>query len=155
MVCRSSVRLILGGGVVVGGLLAAAGGTAQSAVTTEGVVPTLKEGRLLYGIYCSNCHGAEGRGDGPMVSELRERPSDLTRLRRGGEFKRDEIAAAIDGREAVKSHGRREMPVWGPTFQLAGARDEAEVEGRIESLALYLESIQEPRARAAEEPPRP
>jgi mono/diheme cytochrome c family protein len=154
MVWRSSVGRMLALSAVLGTILAAAGARARTAAPL-GVEPTIQEGRRLYGVYCSNCHGSEGRGDGPMVSVLLERPADLTRLRRGGEFDRDEIAAAIDGRDTVKGHGRREMPVWGPTFQLAGARDETEVEGRIQSLALYLESIQEPKARAAEEPPRP
>ena len=36
--------------------------------------------------YCSACHGAEGRGDGPAASALQSPPADLTRIaqRRGG-----------------------------------------------------------------------
>jgi mono/diheme cytochrome c family protein/peroxiredoxin len=34
-------------------------------------------GRLLYGIYCANCHGPEGHGDGPSASGLKSPPRDF------------------------------------------------------------------------------
>jgi mono/diheme cytochrome c family protein len=35
-------------------------------------------GGRLYGIYCKNCHGAEGRGDGPRAPVFKPPPRDLT-----------------------------------------------------------------------------
>jgi mono/diheme cytochrome c family protein len=36
------------------------------------------QGRKLYALYCSVCHGAGGRGNGPVSFMLRTRPADLT-----------------------------------------------------------------------------
>lgn len=68
--------------------------------------------------YCSACHGAQGRGDGPAAPALRPPPADLTRIaqRRGGHFPVAEIAAFIDGRTVMPAHGSREMPIWGERF---------------------------------------
>jgi mono/diheme cytochrome c family protein len=127
---------------VLGSALTVAGGAA--AQSPEHAV---ERGALLYRIHCANCHGDAGDGDGPMADVLCEAPTDLTRLARaaGGTFPADAVRGAIDGREAVRGHGRREMPVWGLTFQERG-RDtdqEAEVRGRIDDLLAFLRSIQD------------
>lgn len=104
-------------------------------------------GGQSYRIYCASCHGTGGDGNGPMARALHERPADLTRIReRYGSFPEDRIAAIIDGRIEVLSHGPGSMPVWGLSFQEAG-RDmdqEREVRERIRDLVAYLESIQRP-----------
>jgi mono/diheme cytochrome c family protein len=76
-------------------------------------------GAVLYQRHCAPCHGASGRGDGPVADALTVRPPDLTRLaeRAGGRFPEAEVMATIDGRRAVAVHGPREMPVWGAVFQ--------------------------------------
>jgi mono/diheme cytochrome c family protein len=39
----------------------------------------LKHGRSLYASHCAKCHGPEGEGDGPdMTNDLAHRPADLT-----------------------------------------------------------------------------
>jgi len=38
---------------------------------------SLKTGEKLYGIYCAPCHGASGRGDGPVAAKM-IKPADLT-----------------------------------------------------------------------------
>jgi mono/diheme cytochrome c family protein len=40
----------------------------------------LARGRLLYGVRCSSCHGATGRGDGPASLYLTTLPRDFSRL---------------------------------------------------------------------------
>lgn len=40
----------------------------------------VNQGDQLYNSYCRSCHGAQGRGDGPMSSYLSNAPRDLTRL---------------------------------------------------------------------------
>lgn len=104
-------------------------------------------GRADYERYCMACHGAEGRGDGPVAPALSMPPSDLTRIaaRRGGEFPVSEIAAYIDGREDVAAHGPREMPVWGQRFARRihdQSTEEEVVRGRLLVLVEYLRSIQ-------------
>jgi mono/diheme cytochrome c family protein len=83
-------------------------------------------GAALYARHCAACHGAEGRGDGPVASALTRPPTDLTALarRNGGRFDAARVAASIDGRSAVAGHGTREMPVWGVVFEdeLSGER---------------------------------
>ena len=75
-------------------------------------------GQEQYQLYCASCHGIDGRGGGPEARKRGLEPPDLTRLhqRYGSPLPRDRIAAFIDGREEVKAHGPREMPVWGERF---------------------------------------
>lgn len=104
-----------------------------------------------FGLYCADCHGENGHGDGPKAFGLSVPPPDLTRLseRNGGVFPRERLEAIIDGREVLKHHGDREMPAWGKWFKmeaeedLGGAEgDEGTVQRRIKGLIDYLESLQ-------------
>jgi hypothetical protein len=104
-------------------------------------------------LYCSECHGESGRGDGPKTFGLSGPAPDLTRLseRNGGVFPRERLQAIIDGREILKNHGDREMPVWGLWFKmeaeedLGGAEgDEGTVQRRITALIDFLETLQSP-----------
>jgi len=104
-------------------------------------------GGRTYATYCSNCHGASGKGDGYIASELKTKPADLTRIaeRNGGEFPAERVAETIDGQKQVKLHGRREMPIWGDVF-LWPEGDTPErrevVKQKIGELVEYLRSIQ-------------
>lgn len=106
----------------------------------------VERGRQTYEVYCWNCHGETGRGNGPMAEMLTVRPTDLRLLSASneGEFPFDRLYRVIDGREEVAGHGDREMPIWGMTFQERGLdrNQEDEVRGRILQLILYLRSIQ-------------
>jgi mono/diheme cytochrome c family protein len=98
--------------------------------------------------YCSACHGAEGRGDGPTASALQPSPADLTRIaqRRGGHFPAAEITAYIDGRSEVLAHGRRDMPIWGERFGEIVGHDllgEAVIRSHLQLLIAYLQAIQQ------------
>ena len=107
-----------------------------------------ERGRDLYRIYCRNCHGDTGQGDGPMAEVLTVQPKDLTRLSRDhdGEFPTDGVHAAIDGRDDVLAHGSNKMPVWGLAFQQfdTDIDQERQVQVRILQLMEYLKSIQKP-----------
>lgn len=39
---------------------------------------SLKQGAMFYRGHCLVCHGEEGRGKGPWVEQLPEKPRDLT-----------------------------------------------------------------------------
>lgn len=105
-----------------------------------------------YEIACMSCHGAEGRGDGPLASTLAKPPSDLTGIARanGGEYPRERVRETIDGREAVAAHGDRDMPVWGERYRTAPDPEDTEstvdmrARAQIDALVRYIESIQEP-----------
>jgi len=125
-------------------LLPAATATAGADATDE---DSAELGRTAYRVHCLNCHGETGRGDGPMTGLLRIPPTDLTQLAAGndGVFPAEEVRRAIDGREAVLGHGRRDMPIWGLSFRDPGrdSDQEAEVQAKIRDLVAYLRSIQE------------
>jgi hypothetical protein len=74
----------------------------------------LDNGRIEFLSKCAECHGADGKGAGPMTGKLKRKPADLTALARNnnGTFSAAAIAAMIDGRGAVH-HRRLEMPIWG------------------------------------------
>jgi len=103
-------------------------------------------GALVYEIYCQNCHGPGGRGDGAMCHLLRTPPADLTGLATAhdGNFPAAAVRLAIDGRKDVSGHGRREMPVWGLSLRDPGsdADQAAIVNVRLDQLVAFLRSIQ-------------
>ncbi len=104
-----------------------------------------------YETYCASCHGVSGRGDGPVAEFLALTPADLTQLSRknGGKFPAERVAQIIDGRQDVKIHGPRDMPVWGDWFDveaespgLRASEREMVVQERIKALLVYLETLQ-------------
>lgn len=102
-------------------------------------------GRDSFDLYCSPCHGAGGRGDGPVAAALRARPADLTTLarRNRGAFPRDQVREFVIGTgRPLAAHGTTEMPVWGPMFR--AFESDARVRERIANLVSYIESIQLP-----------
>jgi mono/diheme cytochrome c family protein len=101
-------------------------------------------GRVSYRVYCQNCHGESGKGNGRLAELLKVAPADLTQISQhnGGTFPVDRMHQIIDGRADVLAHGDREMPVWGQAF-LERTENEAEVRAKVHQLTVYLESIQE------------
>jgi len=102
------------------------------------------QGPALFKAYCASCHGADGRGAGPMAKSLKVPPADLTRIsmRNGGKFPLVRIEGIIAGEEQLPGgHGSREMPVWGPIFSHV-ERDQDRGRVRIDNLARYLRDIQ-------------
>jgi mono/diheme cytochrome c family protein len=108
----------------------------------------LNNGEREYQAYCATCHGTQGKGDGPMSTILTVVPADLTQIRKknSGEFPFWRVYKIIDGRDMVRGHGARGMPVWGAYFlseEGGGYLDEDRVIGRVLGLVYYLQSIQE------------
>lgn len=115
-------------------------------------------GKELYGRFCSSCHGAEGRGDGPVANSFKVEVPDLTLIARraGGAYPRDRIEKIIDGRYILGAHGSRTMPVWGEDFsKLEIGNPEAERATRviIMRLADYVWLLQKPDPKS--NPPQP
>jgi mono/diheme cytochrome c family protein len=75
-------------------------------------------GKLEYQASCASCHGIDGKGTGPVAPSLNKKPADLTMLAKqnNGVFPFGRIYDTIDGRVEVKSHGTREMPIFGFRF---------------------------------------
>lgn len=114
-------------------------------------------GKSEYLASCAACHGADGKGKGPLSSELKVPPTDLTTLARknGGVFPVSAVYEVIDGRHAVAAHGTRDMPIWGNRYTpsqieqaVRGPLDlsydpEFVVRTRILAVIDYLNRIQE------------
>ena len=104
---------------------------------------------------CAVCHGADGKGDGPILDFLKDAPSDLTRIsaRNGGQFPFQTVYDTIADVESNRAHGTSEMPVWGDRFNLSIIAQEGEfgagsggmpsARARILELVFYLATIQE------------
>ena len=126
--------------LLIGGLLALAGCVEEPAPT----------GALSFAENCAACHGADGRGGGPLAEGLAVAPPDLTRLaaRNDGVFPRVEVMSVIDGYRRG-SHFSDAMPAFGEGD--LGPTVVVELEEGIGTpvptgllvLAQYLESIQE------------
>ncbi len=109
-----------------------------------------QSGKQDYETYCAECHGSDGRGNGPSMQTIpmNPRPSDLTQLAKnsGGKFPFDEVVNIIDGRKNIPSHERLQMPFLGTTLQKPGQEftpeSDAEVKRRIDAMARYVESLQ-------------
>jgi mono/diheme cytochrome c family protein len=120
-----------------------AGARTQTAPKEESLIYSVK-GPDLFSTYCAVCHGPKGKGDGSMASSRKAKVSDLTLLARNnkGQFPSARVRKMITGDETVKSHGTREMPIWGPIFhQIEYDQDLGNV--RLANLVKYLESIQQ------------
>ena len=111
----------------------------------------IKMGRNEYLRTCSLCHGVDGKGHGVYAFELKSAPQDLTKIKKenNGVFPFSHLYQIIDGRSDVKSHGTREMPIWGNRYNseswlyTSERNSETFVRGQIFELLLYLETIQE------------
>jgi Cytochrome C oxidase, cbb3-type, subunit III len=110
-----------------------------------------QSGKQDYEAYCTECHGSGGKGNGPSVQviPMNPPPPDLTQLakKNGGKFPFDEVVDTIDGRKNIPSHERIQMPFLGATLQKRGQEftpeSNAEVKRRIESMARYVETLQQ------------
>lgn len=108
-------------------------------------------GKLEYQSNCASCHGNDGKG-GAYVDFLKVTPPDLTQLskKNGGVFPLERVYNVIDGRQEVKAHGPRDMPIWGRDYQIkageyyvdVGYDPEAYVRSRILALIDYLNRLQ-------------
>lgn len=113
-------------------------------------------GKKEYDAKCAVCHGHTGKGNGSYQDLLKYPASDLTVLKKqnGGVFPLDRVYGVIDGREAVRSHGDSEMPIWGKEYSADKLRAaeyfvdvpydmETYTRGRILALIDYLNRLQE------------
>ncbi len=109
-------------------------------------------GKREYEQSCATCHGLDGKGKGSFAQALELSVPDLTTLakRNGGVFPVSRVYDMIDGREEVKAHGSREMPIWGKHYSVSAAaryddyanNPEAAARGRILALIDYLYRLQ-------------
>jgi mono/diheme cytochrome c family protein len=110
-------------------------------------------GKQEYESNCVACHGMAGKGDGYFAQYLKLPVPDLTTIakRNGGVFPADRMIEIIDGRQALKGHGPRNMPIWGTAYTERAAayyggfafNAEQFVRARVLALVDYLYSLQD------------
>jgi len=109
--------------------------------------PTVPLGERTFQTHCASCHGSMAEGDGPAAATLRVPVPNLRTLskRNGGSFPTDAVASYIDGRAFPTAHGTREMPVWGPVFNVTQqlVRGAESPEERIADVIAFLRELQE------------
>lgn len=108
-------------------------------------------GKREFEANCASCHGANGKGSGPITDLLKKSPPDLTLLAKnnGGLLPVSRLYEVIDG-TGVPAHGTREMPVWGRDYRVQAAEyymdmpyePESYVRARILSLIDYINRLQ-------------
>lgn len=113
----------------------------DSPTASEAVRPS---GRQLFFDHCASCHGTEGRGDGPLATELRVAPTNLRLLAQenDGRFPSRRLQRAIDGRGMPTAHGLPEMPVWGAVWKRQGL-SEMQLSAQIISITSYISTLQD------------
>jgi len=127
----------------IGVAMASAGQSSRQGAPPRLVIESMT-GEDSFMFYCATCHGAGGKGDGPVGPSLKTRPPDLTLLtkRAGGTFPRADVIAFVTGvSNKLPTHGPSDMPVWGPIFSALDPSD-ARVRIRIENIVNFIESIQ-------------
>ena len=128
-------------------VMGSAGIVAHSA--EKSTTDNLDFGKREYESNCAVCHGRSGKGDGPYTAVLATKIADLTTLskRNNGVFPLARVEEIIDGRETVKAHGPRDMPIWGRDYLWEGTytgspNPEAYMRVRILSLTDYIYRLQ-------------
>jgi mono/diheme cytochrome c family protein len=112
------------------------------------VIPAPKtdptNGKTMFTSYCAPCHGADGRGNGPVASALKSQPTDLTGLAKAnhGKYPDNHIVSVLRFGTEVGAHGSAQMPVWGTIFTKMSKLNSQERDLRTANLSRYLQSIQ-------------
>lgn len=101
-------------------------------------------GAKLFRQYCAVCHGIDLKGHGPLATELKTPPVDLTTLaqRHNGKFPDAYVEDVLRNGVKTPAHGDSEMPVWGPLFASIRGTDPQLVNLRIMNLVNYIKSMQ-------------
>ncbi len=111
-------------------------------------------GKREYESSCASCHGATGKGDGPLSGYLGKKATDLTQIMKNnnGVYPFTLLAEIVDGRRGVALHGSGDMPVWGNVYNKKAVEyysdfpapydAESFVRARVLALVEYIYSLQ-------------
>ena len=95
------------------------------------------QGKKLYELYCFNCHGAHGQGDGPIAAALDPKPRDFTT----GRFYIDANANNATGEDVDVARVILEGPgAFGGSHAMPGWKDTMSPE-QVRDIVAYVEQI--------------
>ena len=108
---------------------------AESNPVESSQADAVQRGQAHYLFFCGNCHGVDGKGDGPLAVHQKIAPTDLTILQAGesGTSVAERVMKAIDGRHAIGETEAHRMPIFSESL---------EVKTVIE-ITEYLKTIQQ------------
>jgi mono/diheme cytochrome c family protein len=118
-------------------------GVAQPAAPALSTDANDVSGADIFERYCALCHGADGRGAGPVAEAMTRPAADLTQIskRNNGVFPFSRVAATVRDGGGVAEHSRARMPAWGKIFSEDG--DPIRAKATIFEVTQYVESLQE------------
>ena len=97
-------------------------------------------GKKLYLTYCTGCHGASGKGDGPAGKTLTVKPADHTDAKKMGQYSDDHLFTVIAKGGAMVGRSVQ-MPAWGAVLKDSQIR---ELVDYIKTLAATPRDAQAP-----------
>jgi mono/diheme cytochrome c family protein len=105
----------------------------------------LADGKQEFQEACVSCHGADGKGGGPLASKLVKPPKDLTAIAaaNNGVFPFWRVFSIVAGETVVEGHATHQMPDFYASLKTQDTKPgylPAHV--RLLELTHYLESIQ-------------
>lgn len=88
------------------------------------------EGKRLYQSYCTGCHGASGKGDGPAGKTLPVKPADHTNGMKMSQYSDEHLITVISkgGASVGKSS---QMPAWRAVLK----------EAQIQEVVAYIRTL--------------
>lgn len=93
----------------------------------------IKKGKEHFKIFCTNCHGVNADGRGPLVETLKITPSDLTALKQTGDTcVAERVLKAVAGKHDVAAGQKKNMPNFSHNLESI----------TIYEIVQYLKSIQ-------------
>lgn len=100
----------------------ATGGAQNRPVPTGNLRGDAANGKTIYGQFCSVCHGAAGKGDGPTAATMFPKPRDHTDHAYMSALSDEQLYRTIrDGGNGVGKSPL--MPAWGSALNDADIRD--------------------------------
>jgi mono/diheme cytochrome c family protein len=136
------MKRIVFGAALASVLGVAAAGRGADRTFDEQTLKAAGQGRAIYLLNCTGCHGVDARGS--LATASHTQAPDLTLIAvRDGHFDRNHVKLHIDGRFMDR---QGEMPRWGKVFAQGRPGKQGWADTRVYALARYLDVIQEPEA---------
>jgi mono/diheme cytochrome c family protein len=130
--------------VVVGGALIWV--SAQSVGAQEmGAGGRMISGKGQYQTHCAQCHGMEGKGDGPVAAALKTQPADLTMLAKnnGGVYPEEKVVDSIKANSPIQAHAALAVQMRQSSESGTGATFTGQqIQKKIKLVADYIKTLQ-------------
>jgi len=120
-------------------------------------ITTSTSGQEMYDVYCSSCHGKDGRAKTQAARLCTVPPADLSvlALNNHGIYPATRVAEVLRNGTGKTPTGQGYMPVWQPLLQSMNSETLEVTEVRIRNLTDYVKTLQVPPPAPRPRPPMP